>query len=127
MFTTYSEPGAVQNKRLVDRTGQRFGQLVVLKHEGRKNNRTYWSCQCDCGTLKIVEGDSLRSGRTRSCGCRQHAIRKGPGECGLNNVYRQYKRNARKRDISFLLSKEEVKTITQKECHYCGSKPIQVS
>ena len=29
----------------------------------------YWKCQCDCGTITNIKGDSLRSGNTKSCGC----------------------------------------------------------
>lgn len=32
-----------------------------------------WSCRCDCGGDVITRGSSLRSGNTRSCGCRKTA------------------------------------------------------
>lgn len=28
-----------------------------------------WKCQCHCGNFFIVDGYSLRSGHTKSCGC----------------------------------------------------------
>lgn len=28
-----------------------------------------WLCECECGTLKTVRGNSLRAGTTQSCGC----------------------------------------------------------
>jgi len=51
--------------------GQNFGKLTVLdKSEHKsKNRQTYWVCLCDCGKTLIVRGDSLTSGKTKSCGC----------------------------------------------------------
>lgn len=34
----------------------------------------YWRCRCECGTVKVVAGRLLRSGRSKSCGrpgCKQ--------------------------------------------------------
>ena len=61
-----------------DLTGQKFGNWVVLyravdEEEKRKSNgvtfHDLWVCQCKCGTVKIVQGSHLRSGKTKSCGC----------------------------------------------------------
>ena len=56
----------------IDLTGQRFGRLVVIAKDEtihRSGNKTYWKCQCDCGNIKSIVGQSLREGRTKSCGC----------------------------------------------------------
>lgn len=55
--------------RLIDRTGQRYGRLVVVKHAGRTKYRKHlWQCLCDCGKETVVFGENL--GRlTNSCGC----------------------------------------------------------
>lgn len=52
-----------------DLTGKRFGRLVVLGHSHRIKKSHYWHCCCDCGGERIVLGDSLKYGRTKSCGC----------------------------------------------------------
>jgi len=59
--------------KLIDLTGQRFGRLVVISMAigGRTPN---WNCICDCGTEKIINGISLREGRTKSCGCLSREI-----------------------------------------------------
>lgn len=38
----------------------------------RKDEETHgnWICQCACGTIKSVRGTALRSGNTKSCGCK---------------------------------------------------------
>jgi hypothetical protein len=57
--------------KLRDLTGQRFERLIVLKQEGRKYKKAHllWLCRCDCGKEKSIDGSSLTSGKTRSCGC----------------------------------------------------------
>lgn len=53
-----------------DLTGRRFGKLVVIERVCRDNSRrALWKCKCDCGKEKIIRGDSIRDGRTKSCGC----------------------------------------------------------
>ena len=62
--------------------GLKFGRLkVVERAPNSKTGKTRWACQCDCGNpnLKIVFGCSLKSGRTKSCGClaRETKVRNG--------------------------------------------------
>ena len=57
---------------LIDLTGQRFGRLVVdhrYSTANPANKGTFWVCKCDCGREVAVAGNSLRAGRTKSCGC----------------------------------------------------------
>ena len=49
---------------------KRFGRLVVVKEIGQyKNREIIWHCKCDCGNEVDVRGSSLKSGKTKSCGC----------------------------------------------------------
>lgn len=48
--------------------GQTFGKLTVLAPATEKGPG-YWKCRCECGNEKIVLGNSLQRGLTRSCGC----------------------------------------------------------
>ena len=61
---------------IVDRTGERYGKLVVLEYAYSKNRKAYWRCRCDCGNEKIVSGTNMQSGNTRSCGCGEAENRK---------------------------------------------------
>jgi len=55
----------------IDMTGKRFGHLTVI---GKSLDRErYWDCVCVCGIKKSIHGSSLRSGTTKSCGCRKEA------------------------------------------------------
>ena len=53
-----------------DLTGKRFGRWLVLEYVGTaKNRQSLWNCQCDCGTVKRIKGDSMQRGQSMSCGC----------------------------------------------------------
>lgn len=53
---------------LIDRTGLRFGRLVVLRKD-ECLKPTKWVCLCDCGTTTVVRAGHLHSSHTISCGC----------------------------------------------------------
>lgn len=56
--------------KLVDRTGQRFGRLVVVEQLGRTaSKKVLWKCICDCGNETKTDSGSLVTGNTTSCGC----------------------------------------------------------
>jgi hypothetical protein len=53
-----------------DLAGLRFGRLTVLARDySKKTGQARWLCRCDCGTLTSAGSESLRMGRTKSCGC----------------------------------------------------------
>lgn len=53
----------------LDLRGQRFSRLIAMKKAPRLVGKTQWLCRCDCGTVKAIRTESLRSGSIRSCGC----------------------------------------------------------
>lgn len=55
--------------KLIDLTNKRYGKLVVIKKAKNRNKKTMWLCKCDCGKEKIIGGNELKSGNTKSCGC----------------------------------------------------------
>ena len=51
-----------------DRTGQRFGDLIVEKYLYTNHRRkAVWLCKCDCGNYIEVPCERLVTGNTRSC------------------------------------------------------------
>jgi len=55
---------------LVDLFGQVFGKLTVMVRVGTDGaGHVTWKCRCECGNTSIVSSNSLRTGKTRSCGC----------------------------------------------------------
>lgn len=59
-------------RKAIDLVGERFGRLVVVTRAPNKTfGNTEWSCRCDCGNFKNVQGGALKNGRSKSCGCIQ--------------------------------------------------------
>lgn len=52
-----------------DISDQKFGMLTALQYEYSKNNKQYWSFQCDCGNICIKQKSSVLAKHTSSCGC----------------------------------------------------------
>lgn len=52
--------------KLLDLTGQRFGQLVALE-QAKLGGRIAWLCRCDCGSQKVIRSSALTSGNSTSC------------------------------------------------------------
>lgn len=123
---------------LIDLTNRKFGRLLVIervpnpRETKSKHRDSWWSCSCDCGGLKIVRGESLRTGRTQSCGCLniEHLERTRrkvePHPDGAFFIlYGRYKYHAKERNLSFSLTKEQFRSLTSGQCHYCGRGPCK--
>lgn len=115
--------------RKVSYVGQRFGRLIALERfvefNARANkNVTYYKCKCDCGNSTTVRYSNLKNGCTNSCGCIKREIitaRKIPDDLiRLHEIGRYYRRNAKVRNIEWLLSSKELESLVQKPCYYCG-------
>src|SRR5262245_4672429 len=84
--------------KLIDLTGKRFGRWKVLAihpqryrwgigRRGVWHCVALWHCRCDCGTERIVHGNSLRRGWSKSCGClRREKFIKRVTRHGMSNT-----------------------------------------
>jgi hypothetical protein len=59
--------------RLVDISGGRYGDLLVVERVPRQpgDKHTKWRCECDCGNTTTATYINLKSGNTTSCGCKR--------------------------------------------------------
>lgn len=116
--------------------GKVFNRLTIIKILNfRKEKRsTFVLCKCECGTQKELSYQLVKSNKTKSCGClraetsKKHLTgqtwsRKEKGSGGLNRVFMTIKNNAKQRNLSFTLTKAEVKFYTSKNCSYCDKSP----
>jgi len=116
--------------RFKDRTGLRYGCLVVMHVIGKDKfgHHYLWLCRCDCGNEKVINSGSLRigpprSGASNSCGsCIPKKPAKG-GNAARNMVLGGYKGGASERGYAWELSEEEFDKLTSADCYYCGSPP----
>ena len=60
--------------RKIEMKGRRFGQLTVIEEGTKTGKETMWVCVCDCGNKVTVNGNSLRQGKTVSCGCHRKTL-----------------------------------------------------
>lgn len=50
--------------------GSKFVRLTVISQAGTdKHHNRLFECLCDCGKTKVVNGNDLKTGNTKSCGC----------------------------------------------------------
>lgn len=79
--------------RKVDLTGKKFGRLTVLSEALKRGKRLYWTCECECGTIKDICGEKLTSGKTVSCGCynREKGIKHGKSRERLYVIWNDMK------------------------------------
>ena len=91
--------------KFIDLTGKRYGRLVVIERTKNKGSKTAWLCKCDCGNEKIVTGDGLNRGNTKSCGClskeiaRNRQYKHGKTQCRLYNVWYSMKRRCYDKNV----------------------------
>lgn len=119
------------NNRITKTTNlinKKFGKLTVVQYIGIKksknNSERLWLCKCTCGNKKELTTTTLTSKNTKSCGCSRYGNNFLPkGEASFNIFYNDYKRKAIKNNIIFNLTKEDVRSISQKPCYYCGKLP----
>jgi len=122
-----------------DRTGQRYGRLVVIQHEGKDHRGKHlWMCKCDCGANKIVVGDNLSSKKSKSCGClltefllrrgNQYGLFEDREKALLRVQYSHLKRRNKKMGFSNVISFRKFSLLSKSPCKYCGlshSKEIE--
>jgi hypothetical protein len=77
----------------INRTGQRFGKLVVLKENGRNvHKKVMWECICDCGNTVTTVSGALANGSTKSCGCSKGYIKHRSSYKGSYHTWRAMRR-----------------------------------
>jgi hypothetical protein len=117
----------IKHFNIIDLTGKRFGKLLVRKQLTERGNRGQirWECICDCGNKHITSGESIRSGKSKSCGC----LRKESPPNKIKDrvlavwthlynstIIKRSKKNGYKTDITF----DEFRKLSSLPCFYCG-------
>ena len=60
-------------KQAINMIGLKSNRWTVVSEATKpinaKQTGKFWNCICECGTTKIVYGETIRSGSSKSCGC----------------------------------------------------------
>lgn len=109
---------------LKDLTGCVFGRLTVIEraedyiYPKSKKKQTRWLCECECGNKKIISGNNLKRGVTKSCGCLSKEInsimhsKKNKYENIANNITKVYFNNCDNFFICDTNEWDKIKNIT---------------
>lgn len=111
--------------------GQRFGRLTVIRFAKRLKETAVWTVRCDCGREKDVRGSNLLTLSVATCGCSRKKPEKfqevtsrprqlPTGMAAFRRVFREYKTNAVRRGIEFMLTEPQCHRLFQSDCAYCG-------
>lgn len=118
------------NKNLV---GREINGLLILRYfvEKRVNEnkgRSYFEYKCVCGEIQVCRCEAIKSGITRSCGCKTKDLISEsemlPGnEATINTIEKWYKTNAKKRNLEWQLSRKDFENLIFGNCKYCEEIP----
>ena len=109
-----------------DITGNKYGELTVLRYTGEKNKagNVKWECLCSCGNKTIVSAGDLKSGRVKSYGCLLYNVHKRQNRYDLSGEYGiGYLRGTN--DV-FYFDKEDFCNVKE-HCWRCGGGYIKTS
>ena len=111
----------------INLVGKKFGKLKVIKQSQERGNRNQikWECICDCGNKHLVTGESLRSGKSKSCGClkEEYAPKnkmKNREIAILKYLYSQIVKRHNKKFKTNIIPFEIYYKIVKSKCVYCG-------
>jgi hypothetical protein len=112
--------------------GNSYGRLTVISMSNERGLRGQikWNCLCSCGISHVVTGESLRSGKSKSCGCLLYETRYARNDKSdrakalLKIEYHSLtKRHKNKFKNNEFISFDEFRKITSENCFYCGIAP----
>lgn len=89
-----------------DLTGLKFNRLTVLEFSGRRRtaggeSKRTWKCECECGNKIVLDGGSLVTGNTTSCGCydKERRVKHGMHDTRFYDIWSDMKSRCDKPSI----------------------------
>jgi hypothetical protein len=122
--------GCLKKTHFHNMEGKEFNGLKICNLIGKNKYKSYiYSVSCICGNSFIAEGNDIKQGKIKSCGCKQNSLQILNQNTDLrlkNGLYSDYRNKAAKREIDFALTQDEFFDFLKKSCYYCNSKPSNV-
>lgn len=111
--------------KTIDLTNKVFGNLTVERQAEGDGQTARWVCKCSCGKTRVAKSNMLRRGEIKTCGkCRKFTW------TGYEDISGQYygslKNNAKKRNISFDISKKFLWDLFVKQHKKCALSGIDI-
>lgn len=116
--------------------GNKYGRLTVIKMLDEKGNRGQlkYLCKCECGKSHIVTGESLRSGKSKSCGClKKEFIEKNKFKRNMDREnamlkvqYSHIKRRNTSKGFVDIISFNDFCKLSMMKCYYCDAEYSRV-
>lgn len=57
----------------INLTGDQISDWTVIAEAPKRHGKSQWLCKCKCGTERVIQGQTLITGRSTSCGCSRGA------------------------------------------------------
>lgn len=99
-----------------DLTGERFGELTVIKRVDNIGGHSGWLCDCSCGKQIKAPSNKLRAGAVVSCG----HLKRDVNHTGLRRGYQTKKRDG----VAVFLLDSKRKVRSDSKTGITGVKPV---
>lgn len=119
----------------IDMIGKVYNSWTVISEAGRRGKIVLYNAVCSgCDRTFVVQGQNLRTGRSKTCvECGQlrsnkakigrKKSKKSAEQMRVEYLFRDKKKNAKSRGISWDLTIEQFQQLIFKNCHYTGLPP----
>jgi hypothetical protein len=103
------------------KVGDRFGYLRVVAHApAQKIYKGHYESkcivECHCGNQKEAFNSALRSGNTKTCGCKDHLLNP---DTPYVRIFHGYLSGAESRGLELKLNLDQIKYLVHQRCFYC--------
>lgn len=106
------------------KVGDCFGYLRVVAHApAQKTYKGHYESkcivECHCGNQKEAFNSALRSGNTRTCGCKSHLLNP---ETPYIRIFHSYMNSAKSRKLEMNLNIAQIRYLVHMRCFYCQTE-----
>jgi hypothetical protein len=106
---------------------KKYGKWTVIQFLGFKNSNAEWLCRCDCGLEKSILAYHLIYGYSTQCIECGHKSKIIHGRIIPSCFWKTVLYNAKKRNIDFQITKEDIIDLYLKQNKKCNLSGLEIS